>query len=465
MFVDGSEKSQNYTYEDYKAGNIVITRGDYQEALNVMDKIFGLMIAVDTKRIYIYDNEKGYYKEITVDQLTGLYEKLTKESNATTTSDIFKKKIFRHFGESFTMKQDTITNLFVNSSKRYIPFRNGHFDLKHEIFIEHSKDIYFRSTMNASYSPEAECPTFKHFMDEFSSNDKLVQQTLLEFASYCLISGYHYGHNFLILNGNGRNGKSTFIRTIARIVGKNASSAMPMERFTGFDMADMAGKLLNHSEESGAKWVGGEQLANLKSITGGDSLPVNEKFKKPYTESNWPKLIFAMNEIPKFGESTVALRKRIICVECKLDLRGKEDASIEKRIDSEVDGIATMLVKHLLEVKKRKKLYIYPDNDQIVCGIDRDSSIYSRFFYDRINNLGFTSERRVLWQDEIWEALKEYAKSEDYNESMIHKSTLGRKMKHFLNHEQVRRVRNNGKLRWVYHGIEWHPEGDYNGQG
>lgn len=455
--IDGEQTDlKNATYQDFVEGKILISKGDYKKAMDIIHHVFGLMIAVDTQEIFIFDNDKGYYKEISKDQLTGLYEKLTGENMSTATSDVFKRKIFRWFGEPYCLRKHSIMARFEDSSKRFVCFKNGVFDIQSEKFFSHRKTIYFRNCIDANYTDDQDTPIFNMFMKDFTSNREDVERTLMEYMAYCFVSGYHFGHNFLVLNGSGRNGKSTLIRLISNVIGHTAVSHVPMDQLFGFELESIAGKLLNCTMEDSGKWTDGAALANLKAITGGDSISINAKYKKSYSESNLPKLIFAMNQLPKFGETTLALRKRLICINCKMRLDGREDSSIEDRLYAERDGIVSKLMGHLLNIKRNKKIFIYDENDTIVQDVERDSSVYTRYFYDRIEY----KEGSEIWQDQVWKDFKKYIESEDY-EFAVSKSVLGKKMANHLTDSQVRRKRNNGKVRTVYRDITFRPEGDY----
>jgi len=455
--IDGQERPDNkkYTYEQFENGEIVLAKGDYKKVMNVIHNIFGIMIAVDTKEIFIYDNRKGYYKEISPDQLTGIYEKLTGEHMSTSTSDVFKKKIFRWFGEDYCLRKHSIIEKFVESSKRYVCFKNGLFDLELENFFPHRKTVYFRNAIDANYTTDKNCPIFSQYMKDFTTGREEVERTLLEFFSYCFVSGYHFGHNFLVLTGTGRNGKSTLIRLIANVLGQSATSNVPIDKLEGFELDFIAGKLLNYSGESSNNWTDGESLANLKAITGGDSISIKAKFKRSYQESNLPKMIFAMNHLPKFGETTLALRKRLICIEGLMSLDGREDSSIEDRLYSERDAIVSMLMDHLITVKNNRKVFVYENNNKVLNNIEKDSSIYSRFFYDRIK-----AERdSELWQDELWSEFKKYCESEDYKFDTS-KTVFAKKLSQLLEPHQIRKKRNNGKVRTIYFHIGFHPTED-----
>jgi phage/plasmid-associated DNA primase len=73
---------------------------------------------------------------------------------------------------------------------------------------------------NVGYDPGAKCPRFRKFLKEVQP-DPEVRQFLRAWAGYCL-TGLTDEHVFFYFQGDGRNGKTTFIELIAWVLGDYA---------------------------------------------------------------------------------------------------------------------------------------------------------------------------------------------------------------------------------------------------
>jgi putative DNA primase/helicase len=435
-----------------EVSSTVILKGQYATAINVIVEKANIIYLRDLKKFYSYAN--GIYQETYLDAIGATYRELVNEHDSNITTDAFCKYIQRL--SSIQMESHQFFKLFEKDKKNNICFSNGVYNVTEDKLYPHSKNFYFRSKLNAAYDPTAKCPVFDKFLDDFTCNQKDLAQSILEFLGYSLISGYNYGHAFMILDGQGRNGKSTLINVMSNILGYENISSIPMSAMEDkFMVAGLAGKLLNCSTEESAKWISGQSLGILKAITGGDAISINQKFKATYIERDLPKMIFAMNGIPSFTESTIALKQRCIIIPCEMDLVGKENPHIEKDMEFETSGIAQLLLRSLKQVIKNKKIFKAFQNEILVSEMARESSVIERFFEDRIQDNWNDPKRHQCFITAMYcyEQLIEYGKDEK-NYDIPTFNTFCKKMSNKLGRRRVRRKTVNGKLMTVYMAIQ-----------
>lgn len=72
----------------------------------------------------------------------------------------------------------------------------------------------------------AQCPQWTQFLEEIHPDHPDITLFLQRWAGYCL-TGHVTEHKMLILHGHGRNGKSTFVKTILAVLGSYGYSAPP----------------------------------------------------------------------------------------------------------------------------------------------------------------------------------------------------------------------------------------------
>jgi hypothetical protein len=109
---------------------------------------------------------------------------------------------------------------------------------------------------------KASCPLWLHFLDEATGGDPELTRLLQQWFGYCL-TGSTQEHALMFIHGDGGNGKSVFLNTVAGIMGDYAVTA-PMDAFTistgdrhPADLAMLRGaRLVAASEtEQGRSWA------------------------------------------------------------------------------------------------------------------------------------------------------------------------------------------------------------------
>lgn len=150
---------------------------------------------------------------------------------------------------------------------------------------DHSRDLYLTKMMQVEYDPEATCPQFERFMETVLPSDEL-RAFVQRWFGYS-ITGLTTEQKLAFLYGSGRNGKSTLLELIARIMGAYAAS-VPIESLSGTeqrkggdatpDLVRLPGaRLVRASEpERGTKM----REALIKQLTGGADILVRRMMQE-----------------------------------------------------------------------------------------------------------------------------------------------------------------------------------------
>lgn len=155
---------------------------------------------------------------------------------------------------------------------------------------------------STTVSPEQrDCPQWKAFLTEITQNNDELIEYLQRVAGYAL-TGLTNEDKFWFFHGSGRNGKGTFIRVIAGILG-DYHVAAPIETFLEnrndrheTELACLAGARLVTSGETkvGQRWNEGR----LKILTGGDDIRARFMNSNYFTYRPQFKLVFGANKKP-----------------------------------------------------------------------------------------------------------------------------------------------------------------------
>jgi putative DNA primase/helicase len=170
---------------------------------------------------------------------------------------------------------------------------------------------------------------------------------------YCL-TGLTNEHVFVFAHGTGANGKSTFINTIARILGEHATVAdvgtflaSSHERHPT-DIAKLHGARLVVAQETenGRRW----NESKLKSLTGGDKMTARFMRQDFFDFVPTFKLFIVGNHKPRLVSVDEAMRRRLLFVPFTVQIPPHErDPDLAHKLEAEWPAILRWCVDGCLE--------------------------------------------------------------------------------------------------------------------
>jgi putative DNA primase/helicase len=204
-------------------------------------------------------------------------------------------------------------------SPNYVSMQNGIVDLdrvmagERDVLEPHTNQFFTVVSLPYSYDPAAECPTWKEFLDRNFEGDSQRIRILQEFAGLCLIPADTSEQKFLVLHGDGSNGKSCVCAALTAVLGPENCSAVPLESFgQRFQLTQTLGKLANIVEEIGELDRAAEAV--LKAYTSGARMSWEDKGKAPFTAAPTARLILATNTLPRFSDRSEGVWRRCIAM-------------------------------------------------------------------------------------------------------------------------------------------------------
>ena len=142
--------------------------------------------------------------------------------------------------------------------------------------------------------------------------------TLLELVGYTTIAFKYPLPKAFMLLGRGSNGKSTYLRMLKDILGRGNVTSIPIQALTDLDYrflwAGLIGKLANIFAD--LPRIPLSYTGVFKVLTGEDCIDIDRKGREPvrcYT--NYAKLVFSANELPKTNDLTHAFFRRWVIVD------------------------------------------------------------------------------------------------------------------------------------------------------
>lgn len=197
-------------------------------------------------------------------------------------------------------------------TSNYICFRNGIYDITTDELLPFNPDIVVTNKINYNYNPEARSELLETTLNNISCNDTGIRALLEEMAGYCLYRRNELRKAFILI-GDKKNGKSTYLDMITRMLGDNNISALDLSDLcTTFRPAEIVGKLANIGDDIGDEFIKNPSI--FKKVVSGDRITFEKKGADPFQFSNYAKLLFSANDIPRIKDKSGAVIDRLIII-------------------------------------------------------------------------------------------------------------------------------------------------------
>lgn len=268
---------------------------------------FGLIIANDSEaekaRVSFYDLDAGIYRssERTLEQLA-----LYVERNLT----IRQRKEFLGY-----MRLDA-PSLKETKNKNLVVLGNGIFNRTTRQLEPFTSDYVFTSKVATKYNPQAKEPTFngwtiskwfKQIAGGDKDKEKLLWQIIATVVNPNIAKEVAI---FLVDNGQGRTGKSTFEQLLENLVGAGNYASLKLKEFEqDFKLASATGKALIVGDDNNPNDYN-TTSENFKSVATGENVLINPKGITPFNYRFNSFIIQSMNGIPRFKDTSDALFRR-----------------------------------------------------------------------------------------------------------------------------------------------------------
>lgn len=210
-----------------------------------------------------------------------------------------------------------------------------------------------------TYDPNAPCPlwleTLGVLLPRTEQGDHRIE-VLQEFMGLTLIPGDVSYQKFLILLGEGNNGKSTILAVWEALLGPENVSHVPLDRFGGeFRLVEMMDKLANIAGDMNHV----DRIAEgiLKQLVTGDPIQANRKNRAMVTMTPSARLIFGANEFPTISDRSDGVWRRAIGMPFYVQLEpGQVDIHRPQRLLDELPGIFNWVVEGAVRLSRRGQI-------------------------------------------------------------------------------------------------------------
>lgn len=192
---------------------------------------------------------------------------------------------------------------------RYLNVKNGLYDLKHGMLGDHTPSHFSTVQLPLSYDEDARCPGILAWFKEVTQGDDAMLHVLRAYLK-AIVQGATTIQRILELVGPGGSGKGTYFRLAQALVGLDNTLVTELKHLetSRFELANVRWKRLICVTD--ADRYGGS-ITNLKALTGGDVLRMEEKFVQGHQDQTADGLVLiAANEEVQSSDYTSGLGRR-----------------------------------------------------------------------------------------------------------------------------------------------------------
>jgi len=358
----------------------------------------------------------------------------------------FNQEIKKIWGDNFNTRvlNETYSNIRYETfldrddfelEEQYIPVQNGILwliELEGELVIdiaENTPELFVTSRIPHYYDPDAECPRWIQFMDEILPGQQREIDWLQEYVGYCLYRKWDFD-KVIMLHGDGKNGKSTFLDIVRNLLGKDNCTTIGLNDLCNgrWYTAELYKKIANIDADTASKDL--ENTSKFKTVTGGDTVMGERKGKNPFFFDSYAKHFMSCNQIPYCYDDTDAFYRRWLPIKFFVqfdDNDPKTDPQLYEKLEKEFSGILNWAIKGLLRLLKNNTFSDTPSTDEVKNEWSRLSNPLYSFVYSNNVVIDYMGHYHC---EEFYNAFLEYCKRN--NLVQWTKDKVGKRMnKHF----------------------------------
>jgi len=239
-----------------------------------------------------------------------------------------------------------------NREPMILNFTNGTLDLNEgSISGIHRRELFQNIQFPYDCNRDAHCPNWNLFLESLDFDSDTLK-CLQEWGGYCLlptVQGTLQKSLFFI--GEGANGKSVFLETLAAVL-DNVSHLELSELFDRFKIAELEGKLANICTDVETSKV---MDARFKKIVAGEPQSAERKFKEPFEFGPFAKILFSANDFIPTKDRTHGFYRRFDILRFNRIFKTEEQKpDLLQELKKEVPGIFNWALEGLERLRQQK---------------------------------------------------------------------------------------------------------------
>ncbi|MBZ0268897.1 DUF3854 domain-containing protein, partial [bacterium] len=223
-----------------------------------------------------------------------------------------------------------------------------------DVLRPHTPTLFSVNALPFDFDPDAECPLWERTLERILPNPT-VRALVQQWFGYCLLPGT-WLQKFLVLVGDGQNGKSVVCKALAALLGEANVSAVRIEDFRHTHaLVGTLGKLANIVAEF--EELDSTTEGMLKANVGGDRMEFNPKFKPTFTAYPTARLVAATNTLPRIRDKSDGVYRRMVVIRFPVTIpEDEKNPHLVEELGEELPGILNWSLVGLHDLLERGDL-------------------------------------------------------------------------------------------------------------
>ena len=228
--------------------------------------------------------------------------------------------------------------------------KNGTYDLDKMEYRSHDPTDMLTKVAGVLYDKDAKCAEWDSFINEIMCGEVEMVRYLQKVMGYAITTDTRLECMWFLYGSKSRNGKSTFINTIAKVMGDYARNVQPASiakrssldgSKASSDLARLAGsRLVNISEPPAGFKV---DSAQLKQQTGNDAMTVRPLYQEFFEYIPKHKMFVVTNHLPAITDDALFASGRIVVISFNRHFTEEEQNKELKHIFSKPENLSAVL--------------------------------------------------------------------------------------------------------------------------
>jgi putative DNA primase/helicase len=193
----------------------------------------------------------------------------------------------------------------------------------------HTPDFLSPVQLPVKYAPQGDGAAWKRFVEQTFPPDA---QDLAWGIPAWAMTPHASIQKFVVLAGEGSNGKSTYLAGLTAFLGKPNICAVSLHRLENdrFAASRLVGKLANICPDLPDQKL--STSAMFKAITGGDLIQAERKYRDAFEFTPFSKLIFSANQLPTSDDASHAFFRRWVIVPLERTFEPGGDGTLSRDV-------------------------------------------------------------------------------------------------------------------------------------
>jgi putative DNA primase/helicase len=236
----------------------------------------------------------------------------------------------------------------------FLNLPNGMLEVETRKLRPHDPSFLSPVQLGCEFNPKATCPRWDKFCRDVLPDDN--RDVLYKLCAKLMVPGLDQARAVLLYGPQGC-GKSRALAAVTNFLGPQNVSGISLHTLEEgrFSAAGLYGRLANIFSDLPRRALA--ETSTFKTLTGGDRVWVERKFKDGFEFSSFARLVFSANEAPRTPDTSDAyfIRWSLIPFECTF--RGTDRQIPEAELDAqladprELSGVLNRALELLPEVR------------------------------------------------------------------------------------------------------------------